>query len=81
MDMIEEELYLNIKYGTSNQKIIVCIKNGLSYNLAKVLIEKYSMYVFVELNNNTIQFADGIIDVLISGRENKILIHELSYFL
>lgn len=81
MDMIEEELYLNIKYGTSNQKIIVCIKNGLSYNLAKVLIEKYSMYVFVDLNNNTIQFAEGIIEALISGCENKILIHEMSYYL
>ena len=81
MDMIDEELYLNIKYGTSNEKIIVCIRNGFSYNLAKVLIEKYNLYVLVDSNNNSIQFKEGVVDALIVGKENAILIHELSYFL
>lgn len=81
MDMLDEELYLNIKYGTSNQNIIVCIRNGLSYNLAKVLVEKYNSYIRVDANNNSIQFRQGVVDALIDGQENKILVHELSYFL
>lgn len=81
MELIEENLYLNIKYGTNDKRIITCTKNGISLSLAKIIVEKYMDYIQIDTENDTLLFKDGIISAMEGAKENEILICELQYFL
>lgn len=81
MELLEENLYLNIKYGTNDKRIITCTKNGISLSLAKIIVEKYMDYIQVDIENDTLQFRDGIVAAMEESKENEILICELQYFL
>lgn len=81
MELLEENLYLGIKYGTNDKKIITCTKNGISLSLAKIIVQKYSEYVCIDTENDTLQFRNGIVDAMRNAKENEILICELQYFL
>ena len=48
LELLEEKLYLMIKYGTDDPKIITCTRNGISLSLAKLLVEKYSDFIRVD---------------------------------
>lgn len=81
MKLLEEDLYLSIKYGTNDRRIITCTKNGISLSLAKIIVEKYMDYIQIDVENDTLQFRDEIIDAMEKAKENEILICELQYFL
>lgn len=81
MQLVDEVLYLKIKYGTSDERIIVCLKNGISLSLSKILVQKYLSYMVIDLNNDILQFKEGIIEELEKKKENKIMIQELKYYL
>lgn len=81
MELLEENLYLSIKYGTNDKRIITCTKNGISLSLAKIIVEKYMDYIQIDIENDTLQFQDGIIGAMEAAKENEILICELQYFL
>lgn len=81
MEMIDENLYLNIKYGTNDRRIITCTKNGISLSLSKIIVEKYYNFIIIDVENDILQFRDGIIEAMNSARENEVLICELQYFL
>lgn len=81
MELLEESLYLNIKYGTNDRRIITCTKNGVSLTLAKIIVEKYMDYIQIDIENDTLQFKDGIVAAMEDAKENEILICELQYFL
>ena len=81
MQLLDNNLYLKIKYGSSDNKIIVCIKNGISLSLAKILVHRYSLYMKIDLYNDTIHFRSNIIEEMNRNEENKIMIQELKYYL
>lgn len=81
MKLLEENLYVSIKYGTNDRRIITCTKNGISLSLAKIIVEKYLDYIQIDVENDTLQFRDGIIEAMKKAKENEILICELQYFL
>ncbi|NLK76647.1 MAG: hypothetical protein GX284_02830 [Clostridiales bacterium] len=81
MGLIDENLYLSIKYGTNDRRIITCTKNGISLSLAKIIVEKYMNYIQIDVENDTLQFKDGIINAMNNQKENEILICELQYFI
>lgn len=81
MELIEENLYLNIKYGTNDRRIITCTKNGISLSLAKIIVDKYLDYIQIDIKNDIIQFREGIVNAMEEAKENEILICELQYFL
>ena len=81
MELIEENLYLNIKYGTNDRRIITCTKNGISLSLAKIIVDKYLDYIQIDIENDIIQFREGIVNAMEEAKENEILICELQYFL
>lgn len=81
MELLEENLYLNIKYGTNDKRIITCTKNGISLSLAKIIVEKYMNYIQIDIENDTLQFREGIVDAMNNAKENEILVCELQYFL
>lgn len=79
LEMLEERLYLQIKYGTDDKRVITCMRNGISLSLAKLLIEKYEKFLVID-DNDTISFHDDIIDYMRKSGENEVMICELSYF-
>ena len=80
LGLIENKLYLLIKYGTDDKKVITCIKNGLNLNLAKILIWKYDEYVDININDNTVSFHDNIIEKMRENGENEVIICEMDMF-
>lgn len=81
MQLLDEDFYLKIKYGTCDKRIIVCIKNGISLSLAKLLVQKYIQLIFIDQDNDIVQFNKNIIVELEKNKENKIMIQELKYYL
>ena len=76
LQMIDSTLYLELKYGTSNPEEIVLIRNGISLSLAKLLLEKYSDIVSVDILNDKISFSSDLIGRMSDHGENQILIYE-----
>ena len=76
LDLIDQNLYLKIKYGTASNFEIVMIRNGISLTLTKLLLEKYKRYVKFDIENDTISLDQELIDVMLENNENQILIYE-----
>lgn len=77
LELIEESVYLKIKYGTDNKEKIALMNCGISNMLSKLLQEKYLNLYKVDLDNNIISFSKNLIDKMIKNNENGILISEI----
>lgn len=75
-ELVSEELYLQLKYGTTNQEEIVLVRNGVSLNLAKLLREKYSSHITIDTLFNTVSIMPSLVEAMESNQENKILVFE-----
>lgn len=75
--LIEEKLYLKIKYGTDNKEKIALLNCGISNTLSNILHEKYNAYYTANLEQNTIEFSDDLISEMVKNDENGILISEV----
>ncbi len=80
LGLIENKLYLFIKYGTDDKRVITCIKNGINLNLPKILTGKYAGYIDVNVNDDTISFRDNIIKKMHEAGENEVIICEMGMF-
>ena len=81
LELLEEKLYLMIKYGTDDPKIITCTRNGISLSLAKLLVEKYTGFIHVDTDNDTLSFGENIIEKMQEAGENEVMITELGFYL
>lgn len=81
LELLEEKLYLMIKYGTDDPKILTCTRNGISLSLAKLLVEKYSDFISVDIDNDTLSFRANIIEKMQEAGENEVMITELRFYL
>ncbi|MDX9917801.1 MAG: DEAD/DEAH box helicase [Gudongella sp.] len=79
LDLIEENIYKQIKYGTDNDSLILMIKNGFSSSLAKLLLSKYSEFLELNFTENFVTAEKGIIDAMRANSENDIYIFETSF--
>lgn len=80
LELLEENYYERIKYGTSNKKIITLLKNGFSLELAKVLTQEiYSYLILINIINDEVIIKAEIIEQMEENLENKILIFEVKY--
>lgn len=80
LELLEEDYYERIKYGTSNKKIITLLKNGFSLELAKCLTQEiYSSLISINIINDEVLFSPEIIQRMENNEENKILIFEVKY--
>ena len=77
LEILEEDFYLKIKYGTINENIIYLIKNGLSLSAATLLYKKYREYLNIDIQHNMIHFNESLIDAMNQNRENRVLIYEI----
>ena len=77
LGLIEESLYLKIKYGTDNKEKIALLNCGISSPLSKVLHEKYQDLYEADFDNSIVSFSEKIILEMKNNNENGILISEV----
>jgi hypothetical protein len=73
---LDEELYLKIKYGTTNQDKIRLINFGVNSILAGKLIDKYLEFVDVQQDNGIVNLRNELIERMRQNGENEILVFE-----
>ena len=74
--LIDANLFERIKYGTDDKTIICMLKNGFSYELARVLARSHRAYFEVDLANSRIQFDESLLDSLRADGVNEVLVFE-----
>lgn len=79
LELIEEDIYKKIKYGTSDAIAIIMIKNGYSNSLAKLLLGKYRDYLEVNTEKNMVVTKPAIINQMERNGENDLFIFETKY--
>lgn len=77
LNLIDEKLYLKIKYGTEKMEKIALLNCGISNTLSNLLHEKYRDYYKADISRNIIIFSDALISEMEKNEENGILISEV----
>lgn len=77
LELIEESLYLKIKYGTDDIAKIALLNCGISNSLSKLLQEKYSNMFTADINNSSVIFSQNLISEMVKNNENGVLISEV----
>lgn len=77
LELIEESLYLRIKYGTDDKAKIALLNCGISSILSKLLQEKYSNMFEVDIDNSTVIISENLVSEMLNNNENGILISEV----
>lgn len=73
---LEEDLYLQIKFGTTNQDKIRLMNFGVNSILAGKLIDNYAGFVDLELDTGVLRLRPDLIEQMRQNRENEILVFE-----
>jgi len=80
LELVEGNFYDRIKYGSSDQKVICLLKNGISMELAKCLLDgKYNDFLTFNLANDEVVIQKRALAAMTANSENKILIFELQF--
>lgn len=77
LELIEESLYLKIKYGTDDKAKIALLNCGISSILSKLLQEKYSNMFAADIDNSTVIFSENLVSEMLKNNENGVLISEV----
>lgn len=73
---LEEDLYLQIKFGTTNQDKIRLMNFGVNSILAGKLIDNYADFVDLDLDTGVLKLRPELIEQMRQNRENEILVFE-----
>ncbi|MAQ75447.1 MAG: hypothetical protein CL613_03840 [Aquimarina sp.] len=80
LELMDTDFYEQVKYGSSDKRIITLLKNGFSIELAKAITqEEYQSLVVIDHLLDEIIIRDEIINEMEINGENKILIFEIKY--
>ncbi|MDP3305781.1 MAG: DEAD/DEAH box helicase [Erysipelotrichaceae bacterium] len=77
LGLIENRLYLLIKYGTDDDGLVTILKNGIGLQTAKLIKEVYSEFIRIDNKNYTIFIDESIIKAMIENKENELTIFEV----
>lgn len=77
LELVDEEFYLKLKYGTSDRFVICLLRNGMSFELARLVSESYKRHVSADLNANSIEIAPDLIVAMEAAGVNDILLFEV----
>ena len=75
INLIDEEFYLKLKYGTINKKVISLVNDGFSRSLSELIISKYNNY-FTLSESGDITLSKKIIKAMMNNNESEILMLE-----
>lgn len=76
LEILDETFYNKIKYGTDNRDVICLLKNGFSLSVAQLLYKKYSKYFKIDSETETVLFDGELVNKMVDGKENEIVIFE-----
>jgi hypothetical protein len=77
LDLIDSDFFDQVKYGTSNKKMICMLKNGFSIELSKIIKDdKYDKYLEFNLDEDIITYGKELITTMKKNNENEVLIFE-----
>jgi len=79
LELIKENFYNQIKYGTDDQDMIKLLKEGFSIELAKIVKNNYSDQITI--SDESIEVKKEIIEKMKENNENEILIFEIGYYI
>ncbi|EMP57121.1 Superfamily II helicase [Marinobacter santoriniensis NKSG1] len=79
LEMLDEDFYKKIKYGTADEKKITMMKNGFSAGLASLLLQKYSNYVEVDSAANIVNLRAEVQEIMKRNNESRIFIFEAGF--
>lgn len=77
MELVDEILYLKLKYGTDDKSIIAMLRNGMSFELARLMAESYREHVDVDILANSVELLPGLVEAMEAARVNDILLFEV----
>ena len=77
LELIEEDIYLKIKYGTSNKEKIALLNTGLSNGLSNILYDKYRDLYTIDKERNVVYFDSSVVQAMRDNFENEIQIAEI----
>ncbi len=77
LDLIDEKLYLQIRFGTDDKEKIALLNCGISNALTKLLEEKYKNYYKVNVEQGTVFFKMDLVSKMIENNENGVLVSEV----
>ena len=80
MELLEDEFYTRIKYGTTNEWKIMMMKNGFSAGLASLLLEKYTDYLTMDIQANTVDLKEAVVAAMKDNGENRIHTFEADFY-
>lgn len=80
LELLDEELYTRIKYGTTDLRKITLMKNGFSAGLASLLLGKYEAFLLIDVDENTVNLKRGIQEAMRENDENKIYVFEAGFY-
>ena len=81
LEMVDKVFYDQVKFGTENRKMICLLKNGLSFELSRLLVNNYLSFISFDLENDFAEYGPRLITELEAKNENQILIFEAKKYL
>lgn len=81
LEKLDGDLYLKIKYGTTDPEKIRLMNCGVNSILAGKIIDSYSEFVEVLPDTGVIKFRPELIESMRKNGENEILVFEASMHL
>jgi hypothetical protein len=80
LELINSTFYDTVKYGSSNARIIILLKNGFSIELAKLISSnEYEDYLTFNFQTDDVIINREILPILNDDGINAILMYELQY--
>ena len=80
MELLEDEFYTRIKYGTTDERKITMMKNGFSAGLAFLLLEKYAGYLTIDIQANTVDLKESAETAMEDNGENRLHTFEAGFY-
>lgn len=80
LELIETGFYERIRYGSSDLRVIVLMKNGFSIDLAKCVLNNiYQDFVSIDIENGSVVLDFELLERMKENEENELIIFECSY--
>lgn len=82
LEMLKQSFYEHIKYGSDDPYVICLLKNGVSVELTRILVnKKYRDFISFDLTNDHVEISGRVYAELENDDVNKVLLFELNFHL
>lgn len=80
LHLVRQSFYEEIKYGTSDQRMVTLLKQGFSTELAKLIVRQaYRDLVDIDPDADTVNISPELAERFVAENVNQILVFELRY--